>query len=45
MIALEFYTNHYFSKIENNQLATASIFSGEVMEELKLCKSVVNSIK
>ena len=45
MIALEFYTNHYFSKIENNQLATGSIFSGEVMEELKLCKSVVNAIK
>jgi len=45
MIALEIYTKHYFSKIEKNQLATGLIFSGEVMEELKICKSVINAIK
>ena len=40
MTALAFYTEHYFSNIERTQLATGSIFTGQVMEELNFCRSI-----
>ena len=39
MKALAFYTEHYFSKVEKTQLATGSIFKGQVMQEFNFCKS------
>tara|TARA_A100001037_G_C14781575_1_gene470593 strand:- start:112 stop:558 length:447 start_codon:yes stop_codon:yes gene_type:complete len=36
-----FYTNHYYSLIEKSQLATGSIFSGQVFKELNFCKALL----
>ena len=43
--AFIFYTEHYFAKIERTQLATGSIFSGEVADELMFCSEIVRRHK
>jgi hypothetical protein len=41
MEAFLFYTNHYYALIQKSQLATGSIFSGQVFKELNFCKSLL----
>ena len=43
--AVEFYIDHYYKKLEDAQLATGSITSGEVGEEYKTCIAIWKSAK
>tara|TARA_B100001142_G_C14156038_1_gene586522 strand:+ start:117 stop:572 length:456 start_codon:yes stop_codon:yes gene_type:complete len=43
--ALVFFTNHYYSKLEQDQLSTGSIFSGKTAKEMALCKELMLKIK
>ena len=43
--AFLFFTDHYYSKIEQTQLATGSIFSGKVLEEFQYCQSVAKEMQ
>ena len=42
--ALLFFTDHYYNKIEKNQLQTGSIFEGDMMGDFKICQAFAKEI-
>jgi hypothetical protein len=43
--AMLFFTDHYYKKLERDQLSSGSIFSGSTVKEMALCKEFMPLLK